>query len=240
MAEATTDRPGIGGVVFDKDGTLFDFRQSWSGFVRRLVGALAQDRPHGAALAAALGFDLATGEFDKDSPVIAETAEEIADSLLPHLPGTARLALVERLNDLAAQAEMTEAVPLVPLFAALRARGLRLGLATNDVEAAARAHLGAVGVVDLFDAVYGADSGHGAKPGPGMLLAFAGAMGLDPARVLMVGDSRHDLIAGRAAGMQTVAVLTGIATAEDLAPLADAVLRDVGDLPQWLDARAAG
>jgi phosphoglycolate phosphatase len=240
MASGTTHWPGIGGVVFDKDGTLFDFRQSWTGFVRRLIGALAEDGAHGARLAAALGFDLATGDFDPDSPVIADTSENIADSLLPHLPGTFRHTLVERLNDLATQAEMTEAVPLVPLCGALRARGLKLGLATNDVEAAARAHLGAVGAVDLFDAVYGADSGHGAKPEPGMLLAFARVTGLDPARVLMVGDSRHDLIAGRAAGMQTVAVLTGIATAEDLAPLADAVLRDVGDLPAWIDARAAG
>ena len=39
---------------------------------------------------------------------------------------------------------------------------------------------------------------HGAKPGPGMLLAFATLCGLAPARVAMVGDSRHDLMAGRA------------------------------------------
>ena len=51
----------------------------------------------------------------------------------------------------------------------------------------------------------------------------------------MVGDSTHDLIAGRAAGMQTVGVLTGMAEAE-LAPLADAVLPDIGHLPDWLMA----
>jgi phosphoglycolate phosphatase len=73
-----------------------------------------------------------------------------------------------------------------------------------------------------------------------MLLAFAQATGLQPDRVIMVGDSRHDLLAGRSAGMRTVAVLTGIASAEDLAPLADAVLRDIGDLPGWIDARHAG
>ena len=60
------------------------------------------------------------------------------------------------------------------------------------------------------------------------------AAGLDPARVAMVGDSRHDLEAGRAAGMRTVAVLTGVARREDLEPHADVVLADIGALPGWL------
>jgi phosphoglycolate phosphatase len=55
----------------------------------------------------------------------------------------------------------------------------------------------------------------------------------------MVGDSRHDLMAGRAAGMRTVAVLTGIAEAPELAPLADAVLPDIGHLADWLDTLPA-
>ncbi len=67
-----------------------------------------------------------------------------------------------------------------------------------------------------------------------MCLAFARALGLDPARVAMVGDSRHDLDAGRAAGMRVVAVLTGIAGREELEPHADVVLADIGALPGWL------
>lgn len=233
----------IDAVVFDKDGTLFDFRKSWSGYVRRVIAELAGAGEggvrHKAELARALGFNPEAGDFQPDSPVIAGTAEDIADHLLPLLPGWDHAALVDRLNAQSTEAEMTESVPLVPLIGALRARGLRIGLATNDIEAAGRAHLAAVGVDRLFDAILGADSGHGAKPGPGMLLAFARGVGVTPARVLMVGDSRHDLIAGREAGMQTVAVLTGVATAADLAPLADAVLPDVGALPAWIDARRA-
>ena len=118
----------------------------------------------------------------------------------------------------------------------MRARGLRLGLATNDGEGPARAHLAAHGVANLFDFVAGYDSGHGAKPAPGMLLAFAARFALAPARVAMVGDSRHDLMAGRAAGMRTVAVLTGVAEAAELAPLADAVLIDIGGLAAWIEA----
>ena len=53
----------------------------------------------------------------------------------------------------------------------------------------------------------------------------------------MVGDSRHDLIAGKAAGMPVVAVLTGVAEAGELAPVADAVLPDIGHRPDWIAAR---
>jgi phosphoglycolate phosphatase len=129
---------------------------------------------------------------------------------------------------------MSEAVPLRPLLSALRGRGLRLGVATNDSEAPARQHLANHGITDCFDFISGYDSGHGAKPGPGMCLAFASQLGLDPARVAMVGDSRHDLEAGRAAGMRVVAVLTGVARREDLEPHADVVLPDIGAIPDWL------
>ena len=184
----------------------------------------------------AIGFDLVTGTFAADSPVIASTAAEIAARLLPHLPGLSLADVTDMIDAAAAGAPMSEAVPLRPLLSALRARGLKLGVATNDSEAPARAHLAAHGLTELFDFVAGYDSGHGAKPGPGMCLAFARAMGLDSSSAVMVGDSRHDLQAGRAAGMRTVAVLTGVATAADLAPHADAVLADIGALPAWLDS----
>jgi phosphoglycolate phosphatase len=53
----------------------------------------------------------------------------------------------------------------------------------------------------------------------------------------MVGDSTHDLHAGRAAGMRTIAVLTGTAVTADLAPYADVVLANIGEIPAWLDAQ---
>jgi len=114
---------------------------------------------------------------------------------------------------------------------------VRLGVMTNDTEYSARAQLGIAGVLDRFDFIAGFDSGFGAKPAPDPLLAFCDAVGVAPARTAMVGDSTHDLIAGRAAGMATLGVLTGMAGAEELAPHADAVLPDIGHIPDWLAAR---
>ncbi|MCW3781797.1 HAD family hydrolase [Defluviimonas salinarum] len=228
----------IRGLVFDKDGTLFDFRATWGGWSRRILEELAGGSTDLAAtLGTAIGYDLSDGSFAPDSPVIAHTAPEIATYLLPHLPGADHAVLVARMNAMAAVTDLVAATPLVPLFEALTARGLRLGLATNDAEEPAHAHLRAADVARFFQFVSGFDSGHGAKPDPGPLLAFARSQGLDPESVAMVGDSRHDLVAGRAAGMRTVAVLTGVAEAEELAPLADVVLPDIGHLPRWIDTQ---
>jgi phosphoglycolate phosphatase len=224
----------IKAVIFDKDGTLFDFRSSWGRWCAKLLGALARDTGHLVQLAHAIGFDPNTNSFAPDSPVIAGTPHEIADCLLPLLPGMGQAALEGRINALAAEAEMTPAVALRPLLEGLRDQGLRLGLATNDTEVPARAHMAQHGITDLFDMILGCDSGYGAKPGPGMLLAFAAHTGIATGACVMVGDSRHDLMAGRAAGMRTVAVLTGVAEAEDLADLADVVLADISGLPGWL------
>jgi len=228
----------IDGVIFDKDGTLFDFRRSWGAWSAHLVAELAQDATHAGQLARAIGYLPEANDFTPDSPVIAATAVEIAAQMLPLLPGFDHAALTDLLNARAARAAMVEVVPLGPLLTDLRSRGLMIGLATNDSELPARTHLANHGVAALFDFVAGCDSGHGGKPAPGMLLAFARKMGLAPARVVMVGDSRHDLEAGRAAGMRTVAVLTGIAKRAELAPHADAVLPDVGALGGWIDSLA--
>jgi phosphoglycolate phosphatase len=224
----------IDGILFDKDGTLFDFRVSWGRWASDFLSRIARDAGHAVRLGRAIGFDPASGNFAPDSPVIAATAADIAAALAPELPGVSVAELTARIDASAGQAPMSEAVPLVPLLSALRALGLRLGVATNDSEVPARQHLANHGITDCFDFIAGYDSGFGAKPGPGMCQAFARQLGLDPARVAMVGDSRHDLEAGRAAGMRTVAVLTGIAKREELAPHADVVLADIGAIPMWI------
>ena len=66
------------------------------------------------------------------------------------------------------------------------------------------------------------------------MLAFAAHLGVAPAKVVMVGDSLHDMAAARAAGMRAVAVLTGPASAEVLAPAADVVLPTIDGLAGWL------
>ena len=223
------------GILFDKDGTLFSFAGTWSAWAARLFAGLgAGDAARAAELGRSVGYDLTGRSFARDSVVIAGTPDDIADVLLPRLGGVSRQALLARMDALACETALSEVVDLPALLGGLAGRGFRLGVATNDSERAARAHVARLGVAGQFDFIAGFDSGYGAKPGPGMLLAFAGQSGLAPGACVMVGDSPCDLLAGRAAGMTTVGVLTGIAGRQELAPLADTVLPDIGHLPGWL------
>lgn len=227
----------ISGILFDKDGTLFDFYATWGVWTGGLLTELAAgDAEVARRLGAHVGYDMDTRKFRRDSVIIAGTPRDIAEELLPLLPGMTEAALIAVMNLRAAAAPQAEAVPLAPLLKDLRGRGLKLGVATNDAEGPARSHLSAAGSEGAFDFIAGSDSGFGGKPGAGMLLAFAERFALQPDEIVMVGDSRHDLLAGRSAGMRTVAVLTGIALEQDLAPLADVVLPDIGHLPGWLDS----
>lgn len=226
-------------LIFDKDGTLFDFRASWGLWTARLVDAALPPGPGRAKVEAALGYDRAANGFAPDSIVIAHTTPEIAAHLGPLLPHLSNEQLNALMNRLAAETELVPAFDLAATFGALRGQGMKIGLATNDTEAPARNHLTRAGVIDLFDFVAGCDSGWGGKPAPGQLLAFCDQLNLDPARVGMVGDSRHDMEAGARAGMRRIAVLTGVAGRADLAPHADVVLDHIGQIPGWLASLSA-
>lgn len=233
-------RTALRGLVFDKDGTLFDFQATWGAWCAGFVRDLAPGDPHGqAALAAALAFDPRTERFLPHSPVIAGTTEVMVAATLRALPRLDEPRLRRHILASTAAAPQVEAAPLRPLLDRLARAGFTLGVATNDAEAPARAHLDRAGVLDRFAFVAGYDSGHGAKPGPGMAQAFCRATGLAAEACALIGDSTHDLACGRAAGMTAVAVLTGPARAPDLAPFADVVLPDIAALPAWLGLGAA-
>lgn len=226
-------------VLFDKDGTLFDFRATWGGWAASFLVELSSGNIAKAAeMAEAVGFDLQTQKFEDDSVLIAGTPGDIARQLLPFVPGTTPAGLVSRMNVLAASAPQHEAAPLLPLLTELTRRGLTLGVITNDAQAPAMAHLRQVGVAHCFAHVIGSDCGYGQKPGPGQIAAFLELTESCPEETVMVGDAPHDLMAARAAGCHRLGVLTGLATRQQLAPLASAVLPDISFLPDWIDAVA--
>ena len=226
----------VAGIIFDKDGTLFDFTATWGAWCRNFIATLAQGDPAlMTQLADVLGYDLRRSTIRPDAIVIAQTNAQIATQIQPLFPHLEIDAVLAQMDAHAIGLQQVEAAPLFALLTALRGRGLALGVATNDSESSARAHIAAADVDHLFDFIAGYDSGHGGKPDPGPLLAFAQSCRIDPLNCVMVGDSVHDLVAGRAAGMRAVGVLTGIADRAELAPHADVVLSSIAALPDWLD-----
>ncbi len=223
-------------LIFDKDGTLFDFSRSWNNWAKSALLALADgDETLFRTLADRLSFDPDRGVFLPDSIAIAGTLDETAHHLAPLFGADfTPQQIAALLHQLAQSAVMVEAAPLAPLLTGLQKAGYLLAVATNGQKDEAEAHLAAHEIRPYFAEVIGCDSGHGAKPDPAMCAHIAQACGVAPARAVMVGDSLHDLRAGRAAGMATVGVLTGLAVHGALMPHADAVLPDIGHLPAWL------
>ncbi|MEQ8798592.1 MAG: phosphoglycolate phosphatase [Salinisphaeraceae bacterium] len=94
-------------------------------------------------------------------------------------------------------------------MAALAERGMPMALVTNKPAAFLPAILGGLGIEGYFRWTLGGDSLPQKKPDPAPLLHCAEQAGVPPEHCLMVGDSRHDVQAGRAAGFPVVAVTYG-------------------------------
>ncbi len=228
----------VRGILFDKDGTLFDFQSTWSSWAEKVIAAHGRADPDREALIAeAIGFDVVARAFLPESIVIASPFDVTAHAVHTVVGGDRDLLL----SDLDALARSTPQAEVAGLQATLAhlAKDYALGVATNDSEGSTMTHLRDAGVVGHFSFIAGSDSGYGSKPAPGQLLGFAEATGLPPESILMVGDSTHDLEAASAAGMRRVAVLTGVASSDDLRPHSDVVLPDITHLARWIAQTAS-
>jgi phosphoglycolate phosphatase len=231
-------RQEIRAILFDKDGTLIDYRASWLGAnraaARDLSAAVGRAPAFADELLRRLGYEPAEDRFVEDSPLLWASNAQIAAlwSGQPELSGLNDVfERVERqFSDLEAHPPVA-VTDLAALFGRLCGRGLMLGVATMDSTAAAEAMLARFNARHQVRFVAGWDAGHGIKPDPGMVLAFCRAVGVGPAATAVVGDNLADLAMARAAGAGlAIAVLTGGCPAEALAREADLVLASVADL----------
>jgi len=121
----------------------------------------------------------------------------------------------------------------------LSAEGWRMAVCTNKPEAMARAVLSATGLAGFFAAVGGGDSFPAKKPDPAHLRATLAAAGATPARAVMVGDHRNDILAATGAGVPGVFAAWGygpVAMAEG----AVAVAGNFAELPTIVNGLLAG
>jgi phosphoglycolate phosphatase len=225
----------IKGILFDKDGTLIDYARTWVPINQEVaLWAAGGDAALAAELLRRNGQDPDSGAVTAGSLLAAGSVYEIADALAADLGSRTPPNLAAAIDRIFSEGGAKHAVPVdgaAATLVELKARGFKLGVATNDTEGGLEASLGRAGLLELLDFTVGCDSGFGSKPDPRMVYAFCAAVGVDPVEVAMVGDAVPDLAMGRAAGVGlNVGLLGGTSAREDLAGTADLILAGIGDL----------
>ncbi len=190
-------------LLLDLDGTLLDTAPDMSAALNALrleegraplpLESLRPFVSHGAAGLVGVGF----GDLD-------ETAREPLRLRFVHLYRAGLCKSTTLFEGAAA------------LLARLEAAGVPWGVVTNKPAWLTDPLLATLGLAARAACVVSGDTLATRKPHPGTLLHAAQALGIAPTRCVYAGDAERDIIAGRAAGMRTVAVRYGyLADGED-------------------------
>jgi phosphoglycolate phosphatase len=225
MSELHDRNRALGGatIAFDLDGTLVDTAPDLVGALNTILaqetlpplpfdevrlmvgrGARALLERGFAAAGAPLGADRAPTLVER---FIAVYLDRIADQSAP-FPG------------------------VIEVLTELKAAGAKLVVCTNKLTNLSVALLDAVGLTPFFDAVVGADLAPAAKPDGRHVVAAIAAVGGDPARAVMIGDSVNDALGARNASVPCVLVSFGY-TEDPVETLgADLVIHSFLDVPR--------
>jgi len=118
----------------------------------------------------------------------------------------------------------------------LHERGHEMALVTSKATEAAQRALRRIGIAELLSHVVGLDSTSSHKPNPEPVLHALAQLHRNPADAIFVGDSPHDIAAGNAAGVFTVAALWGPFTRQTLAAAHPSrLIADIRDLPPLIE-----
>ena len=189
------DRPPEA-VLFDLDGTLADTAPDLIAALERLRAELGLPR-------------IETGGLRAHA---SRGANAILALGLPELGGADRDAFRSRyLDDYQAHCwDASRPFDGMPeLLDCLDAAGVPWGVVTNKLSRLARPVLDQAGWAERIACLIAGDTTGRAKPAPEPVLAACSALGIEPRRVVFVGDDERDVIAGQAAGTSTVAALWG-------------------------------
>ena len=123
------------------------------------------------------------------------------------------------------------------LIQKLAARGLAWGIVTNKAARFTDPLVAAIPEFATAGAVVSGDTTPHSKPHPEPLLEAARRLKVDPTRCLYVGDDERDIVAGRAAGMLTLAATYGYmgANADATRWQADGQVESPLGVLQWLN-----
>lgn len=206
-------------LVFDWDGTIIDSASAIAECIR--------------LAAADVGLPVPTKE--QASHVIGLGLQDALRHAVPSLPTERIPEFVQRYRDhfRASEDTMDLFKGMRELLALLQKERI-LGIATGKSRRGLDRALDATGLRPFFRASRCADETH-PKPHPAMLLELMGELDVPAEGMLMIGDTSHDLLMARAAGVDALAVTYGAHAEEGLRSCQPrACVASVVELERWL------
>jgi len=219
----------VDAVLFDLDGTILDSIGTYFQIIETVFERLNLVMPPKEKIREAAK----TGEFEWGLLFPAENHEELDD-------------LIEQTHEITAQIYpklFGANLKLVPkareTLEIILQKGIRVGVVTSTPRQNMTLKMPVLegfGIKDLLEVIVAADDAPRKKPAPDPLLLGSRKLDLSPAQCMYVGDSRTDIQAGKAAGMLTVGVLTGIDDHEALKrEKPDALIDSIADLKDMIN-----
>jgi pyrophosphatase PpaX len=211
MPSSTHSAPRRPAILFDLDGTLLDSIELILNSARYSFEKLGRDWPSDEVWTAGIGIPLVTmfGQYtDERVDVPAFIAAYREYQLANHD------RLIRCYDD------------VVDTVKFLRDRGHEIAIVTSKSEALAMRGLVHVGLASSVDTIVGCDASTRHKPDPEPVRIALQRLGCRPEDAVFIGDSVHDILAGNAAGVRTVAAFWGAGRREEM---------EAGAPDEWMD-----
>jgi phosphoglycolate phosphatase-like HAD superfamily hydrolase len=234
-------------IIFDKDGTLIDFDAMWGGWVVYLAEQIkaVSGLEVCEALCLAMGFDQTSRKVLAHGKLASRPMSQLYQLTIDVMqsfglgPGQAE-GIVEKAwcipDPILLAKPLTD---LRALFSNLLNHGIQIAIATADDRASTQTMIEAFDIEEYIAAMVCADDGIPSKPAPDMVLTICERLKIDPATVMVIGDTASDLKMARAADAGlAVGVLSGVSSTKDLIPYADILIASIDELYDyilWLD-----
>lgn len=207
-------------IAFDWDGTLFDSTAIITRCIQAAVRDVGGTVPSDLVASHVIGMGL--------TQALAHAAPDVPKEKYPELGARYKHHYV------AQRARISLFEGVLPMLAELKERSHHLAVATGKSRFGLDAALRDVQLQGVFDASRTADETAG-KPHPRMLHELMREFGFEAERVLMVGDTTHDLLMARNAGCASVGVSYGAHPTDGFAELGPLfVAHSVAQLRDWL------
>lgn len=184
-------------LIFDLDGTLIDNRHAIRENANFALRTYGYPEAESSLIDSTIGLPIEECFIRAVPGIGIERAKELAQTYRERYSKTGHLGVT-----------LLQGVPGV--LAELRDKGIKLAVATTKINAQVEPLLAKIGLSEYFDLILGRTEGLKIKPDPAMLNHIMKTLKVGKDRSAMIGDTDVDILAGKNAGIFSIAVLTGV------------------------------